>query len=221
MEAESTESTFVFADLAGFTALTEAHGDVHAAELAGDFCGLVRGLLAEHEGEEIKTIGDAVMLRCADAAAAVELGLRILEEVAARDEFPVVRVGMHTGTAVERGGDWFGTAVNLAARIAGVAGGNEVLLSEATVSVAGELPGVQVQTHGLHRLKNVPGQTTLYLAVREGAETADVSIDPVCRMAVAPDRAAGRLTHDGREYRFCSLECVRAFAARPEDYVSG
>lgn len=59
--------TFLFADLAGFTALTEAHGDEHAADLAAEFCHTVRELLPER-GELVKMIGDAAMVRSDDAA---------------------------------------------------------------------------------------------------------------------------------------------------------
>ena len=88
------EQTFLFADLAGFSALTEAHGDEDAADLVGDFCNCVRELLGGYDAEEVKTIGDAIMLRCSDQAQAVELGVRIVEEVGGRPGFPVVRVGM-------------------------------------------------------------------------------------------------------------------------------
>jgi hypothetical protein len=67
----------------------------------------VRRLLADHQAQEVKTIGDALMLRTGDAAAAIRLGLCIIHDVGARHGFPLVRVGMHTGPAVERGGDWF------------------------------------------------------------------------------------------------------------------
>jgi len=117
--ADEQAHTFLFADLAGFTALTEAHGDEEAADLAAEFFDCVRDLLPEYGGEEVKTIGDAVMLRCERPDAAVELGLRIVDEVRKRDHFPVVRVGMHTGPATERSNDWFGAAVNVAARVSG------------------------------------------------------------------------------------------------------
>jgi adenylate cyclase len=55
--------TFVFADLAGFTALTEVHGDEQAAELVMEFSEAVRQPLAEYRAEQGKTIGDAVMMR--------------------------------------------------------------------------------------------------------------------------------------------------------------
>jgi class 3 adenylate cyclase len=66
---EGRTQTFLFADLAGFTALTEAHGDQEAAELASDFFDQVRQLLPDYRGEEIKTIGDACGVRKFDRAA--------------------------------------------------------------------------------------------------------------------------------------------------------
>jgi adenylate cyclase len=212
--------TFLFADLAGFTALTEAHGDEEAAELATLFSDCVHSLLPESGAEAVKTIGDAVMVRCDAASAAVELGLRIIEGVGSRPQFPVVRVGMHTGQAIGRDGDWFGSAVNLAARVSGVAGGDEVLLTEATKEAAGELGGIELERRGERRFKNVREAVALYEARREGVERGTRAIDPVCRMAVEPAEAAGTLTYESRTYHFCSLECARAFAAEPERFAS-
>jgi adenylate cyclase len=219
MGEEARVHTFLFADLAGFTALTEAHGDEEAAELAALFSDCVHSLLPEHGAEAVKTIGDAVMVRCDEASAAVELGLRITEGVGSRPQFPIVRVGMHTGPAIERGGDWFGSAVNLAARVSGAAGGDEVLLSEATKGAAGELHGIELERRGERRFKNVREAVALYQARREGSERGVRAIDPVCRMAVAPAEAAGTLTYQGHQYYFCSLECARKFAAEPERFA--
>ena len=219
-ESDKRTSTFIFADLAGFTALTEAHGDQQAADMAADFRGIVDQLLPEYGAQEVKTIGDAIMLRCDEARAAVELGLRVVDEVDARPQFPIVRVGMHTGPAIERDGDWFGAAVNLAARVSGAAGGDEVLLTEVTREAAGQLDGVQMQRRGKQRFKNVKDAVAVYRAVRKGQQREGLPIDPVCRMAVDPGKAAGTLTYEGREYRFCSMECVQAFAAAPDDYAA-
>ena len=214
--------TFLFADLAGFTALTEAHGDEQAADLAGDFCGLVRSLLPDHDAHEVKTIGDALMIRGANPAGSVLLGTRIVREVGAQHGFPMIRVGMHTGAAVERDGDWFGAAVNLAARVSGVATGGEVLLTEDTRTSAGDVAGIAFREHGRQVLKNVSQPVLLFAAVTQGPhDPARLPIDPVCRMAVNPERGAGRLSHQGVEFHFCSLECAGAFATEPGRYVGG
>jgi adenylate cyclase len=103
-------STFVFADLAGFTALTEAHGDDSATTIAGDFTAAVRKILADYDADEVKTIGDEVMIRVADPNTAVRLGMRIVDELAFHGS-PPVRVGMHSGPAIHRDGDWWAIAL--------------------------------------------------------------------------------------------------------------
>lgn len=213
------EATFLFADLAGFTALTDAHGDERAADLAGDFVAATGALLPDYEADYVKQIGDAVMLRGRDPGRAVRLGLCLVREIGGRHGFPAIRVGMHTGSAVERAGDWFGGTVNLAARVAGAAGGREVLVSGDTVRAAGTLEDVELEARGSHELRNVARPVALYAAVRKAERGAgELPIDPVCRMAVEPSRRAGVLVRRGVEYQFCSLECVAAFAAEPERF---
>ena len=67
-------------------------------------------------------LGDACLLRVGPAPDAVALGLRLTGALPRRDGFPEVRVGMHTGTAARRGADWFGSTINIAARVAALAG---------------------------------------------------------------------------------------------------
>ena len=81
-EATTVEATFVFADIAGFTALTEAHGDHDAAALVADFCRSVRAELPASGGTEVRTIGDAVMLTIPDPAAASIVALIVLPPAA-------------------------------------------------------------------------------------------------------------------------------------------
>lgn len=212
--------TFLFADLAGFTAMTEAMGDESAAELAGRFSEQVEGLAPEHDAVAIKRIGDAIMLRSESAQQAVRLGLRIAHGIGDSHFLPTVRVGMHTGEAVERDGDWFGGAVNLAARVSAEASGSEVLLSETTRQAAGTLMGVEFRDRGRRALRNIEEPVSLYEAMPEGARTGGaLPIDPVCRMAVDPEHSAGALTHDGATFHFCSLACVSKFAANPDRYA--
>src|SRR5215216_4346951 len=220
--SEPAVQTFLFADLSGFTALTEAHGDAQAADLVGGFCGAVRRLLAANQAQEGKTSGDAVMPRISDAAAAIRFGRWIVHDVGAQHGFPMVRVGMHTGPAVERGGDWFGATVNLAARLSAAAAGGDALLTAATRAAAGGVEGVELRERGRWTFRNVTEPVPVYAAVRQGTHSsAGLPIDPVCRMAVDPWHSAGRLTHEGVEYCFCSLGCAGAFAQHPATYAAG
>ena len=149
------QNTFIFMDLVGFTALSAERGDDGAADVALLFYEHVRRLLAEHRAEEIKTIGDAMMIRGEDPQLAICLGLRVVDELDAR-RLPPVRVGVHTGSAVQRHGDWYGAGVNVASRLCSAAGGGEVLVSDATRDAAGSLRRVKLGERELHWLKNVP-----------------------------------------------------------------
>src|ERR687887_1886793 len=155
MQVARGSHTFLFTDLVGFTALTASHGDDRAADVALEFYERVRALLPSHHAHEVKTLGDALMLRAEDPADAIRLGLRIVDELEEVPGFPTVRVGMHCGPAVCRGTDWYGTTVNLAARLCSAAGGGEVLVSDATCRAAGRLRDVELGEPRLHWLKNV------------------------------------------------------------------
>ena len=217
---EPESATFVFADIAGYTALTEAHGDADAAELAATFCGEISGIARASDGEVIKTIGDAVMVRHPDPGGAVALGLLAAHEVIAGHGSPAVRVGMHHGPAIARGGDWFGATVNLAARVAAAASGGEVLVTAAVRERAGELDGVEFQSRGAQRMRNVAAAVPLYAAVRDERSSETRHLDPVCHMLVAEGREAGSFRHADTLYRFCSLDCARRFLQEPDAYTA-
>jgi adenylate cyclase len=217
----SESGTFVFADIAGYTALTEAHGDADAADLAAQFCRAISEVAAASDGEVVKTIGDAVMVRHSVPADAVALGLTAAHEVIAGHGFPAVRVGMHHGPAIRREGDWFGATVNLAARVAALAAGGEVLLTGAVRDRAGELEGVEYESRGEQHIRNIAAPVALFAAVRDPRSTEARHLDPVCRMLVAEGREAGSLRHRDTMYRFCSLECARRFLRDPDAYAPG
>ena len=207
------EATFAFIDLAGFTALTEAQGDEDAADVATRFIELTRSCLSPND-RLIKTIGDAVMVASPDPEAGVALIERLLTRAADDSDLPSLRAGLHHGEAVQRSGDVFGAAVNLAARVAAEAYAGEVL-GTAPIAEAATRSGIPVVELGEVALKNVRQKTPLYsLALVVGA--ADAPLDPVCRVPVDRRAAAGRIRYRGRELWFCSLACIGAFVGNPE-----
>jgi len=129
--------TFVFADLVGYTALTERHGDLAAARLAREFRRTMRALSRKHGAWQVKSMGDGVMIWAPDAGEAVALAAQTVEQVGTRADLLPVRVGVHTGSAVMRGCDWYGSTVNVAARLAAEAEPNQALISAATRSAVG------------------------------------------------------------------------------------
>lgn len=128
--------TFVFADLVGYTALTDQHGDQAAARVAREFRRTMGALSREYGAWRVKSMGDGVMIWASDPAAAIALAAHTVERVGTRKDLLPVRVGVHTGAAVMRGCDWYGSAVNVAARLASEAAPNEALVSAATREAA-------------------------------------------------------------------------------------
>lgn len=216
--ATSSSATFLFADIAGFTALTEAIGDEQAVQLVDDFATVVQAELPRVDGECVKAVGDALMLRVPDPADAIRLGLWITRSAMSGHNGPSVRVGGNFGPAVERSGDYFGTTINVAARVSALARGGELLVTGKTAELAADLEGVLYESRGRQALRNVAEPVEIFAVVRIGDDAVRLVVDPVCQMAVDPDRAVGRLMYDGSAYHFCSMSCVAAFSQNPARY---
>jgi class 3 adenylate cyclase/YHS domain-containing protein len=212
------EATFGFIDLAGFTALTEAHGDYDAADIATRFAELTRAALGAGD-RLVKTIGDAVLVTSLSPNDALDLIDRLLVFAADEKTLPALRAGFHHGPAIERDGDVFGAAVNLAARVSAEAYAGEVLATAAIAAVASER-GIPVVEIGAVALKNV-GEATLLSSLGFMVGAIDSAIDPVCQAVVDRRAAAGQLSHDRKTYWFCSLTCAAAFASNPQWHVGG
>jgi adenylate cyclase len=172
--------TFVVADVTGYTALTEAQGDAHAAAVVARFRRRVRALVRPCErSHNLRWTGDGVLLAFSDPRAALELGLKLARGV---DGVPPIRVGVHTGSAVRRRGDWFGSGVNVAARVADVAAGGEVVLTESTHAVCAEVGGLDWRELEARRLKNVSRDLRLFSAT---ARPASPAATPMRRLSPA------------------------------------
>ena len=156
--------TFLFADIAGYSLLTELHGDEAAADLAMRFVSSASAVAYDHGAEVVKGLGDAVMVHADDAGRAVRLAVDLLTEVGQDDEMPPLHAGLHTGPAVGRGGDWWGASVNIAARVAAAAGPGQILLTEATRLSAGQPESIRLRELGPLRLKNITLPVQVYAA---------------------------------------------------------
>lgn len=213
------EATFCFVDIAGYTALTDAHGELAAADLVDAFADLIRTTV-EPLGHLQSLIGDCAFLVFSSPLVAVDAISALYELVADRRDFPVVRAGLHHGSALVRGNRHFGSTVNIAARVAAQATGGQVLCTThvAEVIVQAKRPGIAVEHQGAAALKNLPQPIDLYEIVLSGS-AREYAIDPVCKMQVDKRRAAGDLHFDNSTYWFCSLSCVERFARRPSSYV--
>jgi len=158
------EVTIAFADMVGFTRLGEEVPPEDLERLARGLADLTRDVVVPPV-RLIKTIGDAVMLMSPEPAPLLDA---VLDLVAAADkeDLPQLRVGVASGSAVSRAGDWFGSPVNVASRVTSVARPGSVLVAESTRELIGEAEQFSWSFAGARHLKGVKGETKLFRARR-------------------------------------------------------
>jgi class 3 adenylate cyclase len=126
--------TVLFTDVEGSTAFTQRLGDAKARELLREHERIVREALKAHGGSEVKTMGDGFMASFSSATKALECAIAMQRAFAERNESAeepiLVRVGLNAGEPIAEDEDLFGTAVNLAARVAAKAEGGQILTSD-------------------------------------------------------------------------------------------
>ena len=163
--------TVAFADLVGFTRLGEEVPAEELGQLANRLAEIARDV-AVPPVRFIKTIGDAVMFVCTDPAPLLDAVLKLVEVTDGDNNFPRLRGGIASGSAVSRAGDWFGSPVNLASRVTAVARPGAVLAAESTRDELGDDAGFSWSFAGARHLKGITGEARLFRARRGDAETA-------------------------------------------------
>lgn len=157
--------TTAFADLVGFTRLGEAVPPENLEQLSQRLEDLTRDVTLAPV-RFIKTIGDEVMLVSPDPVPILDAVVKLVDATEDDAALPQLRVGVATGMAVSRAGDWFGSPVNLAARVTGVARPGSVLVSESTREAIGDDEGFSWSFAGARHLKGIPADVKLYRARR-------------------------------------------------------
>lgn len=209
---EGEQRTIGFVDLAGFTALTDRHGDQEAIEVAMIFFSHAREAVT-NRGEVVKTIGDAVMLAFPTPAPALAALRDLLVHCQGTINQPALRSGLHHGPVLARDDDWFGATVNIAARVTATAPSGETHVTTIVADVARDQGEVVVDL-GAHRLRHLAEPVALW-AVRLVEPPEATSIDPVCHMRVDHTAAAAHVRDRGADLWFCSTSCLRAYLDHP------
>jgi class 3 adenylate cyclase len=192
--------SLLFADVSGSTTLYERLGDRAALDAVESVVALLRRSVEAHRGHVVKTIGDEVMACFADADAAMQAASDMQTRVAALAPFGEtrlgIRVGFHHGAVIEENGDYFGDAVNTAARMAGLAKSGQIITTAATVAALSPL--LRQGTRELAAL-SVKGKQAEVAVCEVLWETGD---DVTMMAAGAPPATAAeavlRITHGGR-----------------------
>ncbi|MGE5236971.1 MAG: response regulator [Acidobacteriota bacterium] len=152
--------TFLIADIRGFTRFTADHGDEAAARLATKFADIVARVVEARNGTLVELRGDEALVVFDSARQALQAALELQAafEVETRTDpsLPlVVGIGLDAGEAVAIGDGYRGAALNIAARLCGVAAGGETVASQGLAHLAGAVPGVAFVELGPTELKGL------------------------------------------------------------------
>jgi adenylate cyclase len=156
----------VFADLSGYTRMTEESGDEAAAQVSLKLAELVSEIAARHRGSVVKMLGDGVHFHFRDPHDAVIASLEIVSSVHPTG-LPSAHVGVNAGPMIYDEGDYFGRTVNIAARIASQAGPDQVFVGEDVLRHITPI-GFRLVEVGAFELKGIAEPVTLYEAIRIG-----------------------------------------------------
>lgn len=206
--------TFLFADLRDYTKFVEHHGDSAAATLIGDYRRLVRAEVARHEGAEVKTEGDSFYVVFTSAQAALRCGMAILREAdrysSERPDRPIkVGVGIHAGEPQPHEGQFVGSAVIVAARLAQQSAAGELLVTEVVRALLphGPLPDMTERADLV--LKGIDRAPRVFRVLRPAPEPSPAPTPGLRETAVSAAPPAGPVVaHDliGRDAELRAMQ---------------
>lgn len=218
-DSKEIETAILIADLSGYTALTEAHGSRSAADIVTRYAQILEESL-QPDTQLVERVGDEVLAIGRTPGGVIRTAIKMQKIIAQEPNFPTVHAGIHAGSLLEQGGRFYGSALNLASRVAAHARGGQILCTADVTKVSEDLNDVAFRPLGLVRFKNVIKPVGIFEIGRKDEEAEGRIIDPVCRMQVRLDTAPARLPFKENTYYFCSFECAKAFAENPDFYCS-
>lgn len=210
---------FLIADLSGYTALTEAHGDLSAANIVERYGEIVQSTLCV-DAQLVERVGDEVLIVASNLEGLIETAVSLRAKIVQEPLFPSMHAGLHTGTALKQGNKYFGSALNLTSRVAAYARGDQILCTDDVAVRAQKVAGIEVLPMGRVQFKNIVNPVAIFEIVTGDERREAPVIDPVCRMQVNRESAPARLPFKNRSFYFCSFECAKIFAETPERYAA-
>jgi class 3 adenylate cyclase len=166
---------FLFSDLRGYTHLVDTRGAVEASQLLGRYRAIVREVVVQHGGAEIKTEGDSFYVVLPSASAALRCGLDILQACthpADGGEAIALGIGIHAGESVAHEGGFVGSAINIAARICALAAAREVLVTGTIRELTRSIVPAQFTFVGRRHLKGLDQPVEVFSVSADGATSS-------------------------------------------------
>lgn len=170
---QSVDGAFLFTDIVGFTEYTDAHGDAAAVSVLDLQAELIQMAIAGGPARLVKELGDGALLWFGDAGHALRSSVSLSTQLGAdrlQRTMPLaMRMGLHHGSAVARGGDLVGHTVNVASRISALAGPGELLVSDDLVlATDGAHDGIRLEPVGPVPVRGVEQPIWLHRASSRG-----------------------------------------------------
>jgi class 3 adenylate cyclase len=153
--AQTRIDAFLFTDVVGSTALLDRLGDHVAHAFRRRHFALLRTAIGEHDGTEVKSLGDGLMVAFTDARSAVACAVAMQRAVAVCGDPMTLRIGIDVGEAVREQDDFFGRPVIVARRLCDVAHAGQVVVSETVRRLAGLQSAHAFEPMGLLSLKGL------------------------------------------------------------------
>lgn len=201
MSREQYEKTAImFVDVEGSTKLYDKLGDKKAQKIIERCLGVAAEVIKKSDGTIIKYIGDEVMSRFVDEDSAVEAACQIqeaLENGEANQELPSVRIGLHYGMAIEKEGDVFGDAVNVAARVTSIARGKQIITTEDTILNLSPKHLGMTREFDKTSIKGKEGEVTIYEVLWQPENATQIRT--AIRSGSAESATLLSIVYDGKE----------------------
>lgn len=206
--------SILMADLTGYTAMTEVHGAESALTIITKYLQFAERAM-HGNARLLERVGDQLVIVSSEPVDIAVTALELMKLCAVEPEFLLLHAGAHYGTVLENKGSFFGSAMNLTARITSSAPKGKVLCSADFINQVVPSGKFQFEPMQEIKFKNIMQPVDVgELVLHKQEDAGNLHIDPVCHMLVNAEKAFN-FTHNGKTYHFCSDQCLKIFIKNP------
>lgn len=202
----------LMADLSGYSALTETHGALSAADLIDKYVAIVNNCLIG-DSKLTERVGDEVMIISPYPDHLLSTAALIIQYTSKEENFLRVHGGLHYGEVLQRNNSYFGTTINLTSRIAKKASPGTFWCSGEFVQALTDQSLFTLTPKGKHKFKNIAEEKEIAELATEFQHS--FYVDPVCHMLIL-NRETATKHPESEEIYFCSPSCLEVYKSSSE-----
>jgi adenylate cyclase len=210
------KGALMIADLSGYTALTQIHGNYTSAEIFSKYSTLIKSAL-EPDCKLLEQVGDNVLIFSENVENLIKTSQNLILLSTQEENFLLVHIGIDYGEILMDDNEIFGSVINIASRISNLASGGQILCTERIRERISDRDDL-FRKFGSHQFKNLTGKLEVF-EILIPSSIPDKKLDPVCRMLIDISNPSAVFNYNGEEYYFCSEQCKRIFTETPESYI--